>query len=426
MILFEERSGRQALIDSIHKTTPYRWKIVLLLASWLAAISMLTIVVTYLLSMIGNALVPDITENFLLVIVGLATTLLMTGIVNLGVAIFTTALFALFNVRLYCMFADPGRFDPEFETRAPLGKRVSVDVPGKQILWLGIMALVLMLTGVYVASKMIDDQDHVEIIGHRGASGLAPENTLAAFQRAIDDKADWIELDVQENADDIVVVAHDSDFMKVAGNNTKVWDATTEDLRNIDIGSWFGPEFSGQLVPTLREVLEMAKGEIGVVIELKYYGHDRDLESRVVDVVEETEMSSNIKIMSLKRSGLRKAKELRPNWPHGLLNTTSLGDLTSLDLDFLALNSIAASWAMINTAHKHGMDIYVWTVNDPVQMSVMMSRGVDGIITDNPALVRKVLELRENISPIGRLLVWIAGEIGVLHGVDEFSSAKDA
>ena len=81
---------------------------------------------------------------------------------------------------------------------------------------------------------------------------------------------------------------------------------------------------------------------------------------------------------------------------------------------------------MINTAHKHGMDIYVWTINDPVQMSVMMSRGVDGIITDNPALARKVLQLRENISPIGRLLVWIAGEIGVLRGVDEFSSAKDA
>ena len=72
------------------------------------------------------------------------------------------------------------------------------------------------------------------------------------------------------------------------------------------------------------------------------------------------------------------------------------------------------------------MKIYVWTVNDPVQMSVMMSRGVDGIITDKPALVRKVLELREHLSPIGRLLIWIAGEIGLLRGVDEFSSAKDA
>jgi glycerophosphoryl diester phosphodiesterase len=93
---------------------------------------------------------------------------------------------------------------------------------------------------------------------------------LAAFQRAIDEKADWIELDVQENADDIVVVAHDSDFMKVARNDIKIWDATTEDLRHIDIGSWFGPEFSDQRVPTLREALEVAKSKLGVVIELKY------------------------------------------------------------------------------------------------------------------------------------------------------------
>jgi glycerophosphoryl diester phosphodiesterase len=70
-------------------------------------------------------------------------------------------------------------------------------------------------------------------------------------------------------------------------------------------------------------------------------------------------MSSNIKIMSLKRAGLSKAKELRPDWTHGLLNTASIGNLTKLDLDFLALNAVAASWGMINSAHKQGMKIYV-------------------------------------------------------------------
>ena len=426
IVLFEGKSGRLALKQSTLKTAPYRWKIALLLVSWLVGISILTVFLPYLIGLLGDAMVPDISGNFVLVVIGLLTTLLMTGIVNLGLTIFTTALFALLIVRLYRLLAGPGRCDPALEAQGPLGSRASLGIPGKKILWLGVGALVLMLIGGYIASNMIDDEDQIEIIAHRGASGSAPENTLAAFQRAIDDKADWIELDVQENADDIVVVAHDSDFMKVARNSLKVWDTTTEDLRHIDIGGWFGPEFSDQRVPTLREALEMAKGELGVIIELKYYGHDRNLESRVVDVVEETEMSSNIKIMSLKRAGLSKAKELRPNWPHGLLNTASIGDLTRLDLDFLALNSVAASWAMINSLHKQGMKIYVWTVNDPVQMSVMMSRGVDGIITDKPALVRKVLELREHLSPIGRLLIWIAGEIGLLRGVDEFSSAKDA
>jgi len=426
IVLFEGKSGRLALKQSALKTAPYRWKIVLLLASWLVGISILTVFLSYLIGLLGDAMVPDISGNFVLVTIGLVTTLLMTGIVNLGLTIFTTALFALLTVRLYRLLAGPGRCDPELEAQASLGNRASLSVPGKKILWLGVAALTLMLVGGYIASRMIDDEDQIEIIAHRGASGSAPENTLAAFQRAIDEKADWIELDVQENADDIVVVAHDSDFMKVARNDIKIWDATTEDLRHIDIGSWFGPEFSDQRVPTLREALEMAKGKLGVVIELKYYGHDRNLESSVVDVVEQTDMPQNIKIMSLKRAGLRKAEKLRPDWTHGLLNTASIGNLTKLDLDFLALNAVAASWAMINSAHKKGMKIYVWTVNDPVQMSVMMSRGVDGIITDEPAMVRQVLELREHLSPIGRLLIWIAGEIGLLRGVDEFSSAKDA
>ena len=110
----------------------------------------------------------------------------------------------------------------------------------------------------------------------------------------------------------------------------------------------------------------------------------------------------------------------------GLLNTASIGDLTRLDLDFLALNSAAASLAMVQRAHEQGMKVYVWTINDPVQMSVMMSRGVDGIITDNPALARQVLELRKQLSPFGRLVVWVAGETGLLRGVDKYSTADDA
>jgi len=249
---------------------------------------------------------------------------------------------------------------------------------------------------------------------------------MASFQRAILDKADWIELDVQENADDVIVVAHDSDFLKVAGSDLKVWDATNENLRNLDIGSWYAPEYSNQRVPTLRQALELAKNKLGVVIELKYYGHDRNLESRVVDIVEQTGMESDIMIMSLKIDGLRKITALRPTWIRGLLNTASIGDLTRLDLDFLALNSMAASLAMIHHTHKQGMKVYVWTVNDPVQMSVMMSRGVDGIITDEPALARQVMELRKQLSPFGCLVVWIAGETGLLHGVDKYSTEEDA
>ena len=426
LLLFEGNRAMQALRDSARKVAPFGWKIAFLLASWLAGVALFSGLVTFLVGLIGNVLIPDFGGNLAIVATGLGITLMLAGLGNLTVAILNTALFPLIIVRLYRSLAGPGRLDPKLAARGSLGEKASLNIPGKAILGLGAAVLVLIILGGYAVSRSIDEEADVEIIAHRGASGSVPENTMASFKRAIADKADWIELDVQENADDIVVVAHDSDFMKVARSNLKVWDATNENLRDLDIGGWYAPEYSDQRVPTLRQGLELAKDKLGVIIELKYYGYDRNLESRVVDIVEQTGMESNIMVMSLKMDGLRKVAALRPSWIRGLLNTTSIGDLTRLDLDFLALNSMAASLAMIKRAHKRGMKVYVWTINDPVQISVMMSRGVDGIITDEPALARQVMELRKHLSPFGRLVVWIAGETGLLHGAERVSTEEDA
>jgi len=426
LILFEGNHARQALRESTRKVVVFGWKIALLIASWLAGVALLSGFITFLVSLIGNVLIPDFGGNFAIMALGLGITLILAGLGNLAVAILSTALFPLLIVRLYRSLAGPGRLAPNLAARGSLGEKASLQIPGKAIFGLSAAALALIILGGYAVSRSVDEKADVEIIAHRGASGAAPENTMASFQRAIDDKADWIELDVQENADDTIVVAHDSDFMKVARSDLKVWEATNESLRDLDIGGWYAPEYSNQRVPTLRQALELAKDKLGVVIELKYYGHDRNLESRVVDIVEQTGMESDTMVMSLKIDGLRKVAALRPAWTRGLLNTASIGDLTRLELDFLALNTRAASTAMINRAHKQKMKVYVWTINDPVQMSVMMSRGVDGIITDEPTLARQVMELRTQLTPFGRLIVWIAGETGFLHGVDKYSTEEDA
>ena len=117
------------------------------------------------------------------------------------------------------------------------------------------------------------------------------------------------------------------------------------DLADIDIGSSFAPEFADQRVPTLRQVLELAKGRAGVFIELKYYGHDVSLEEKVVALVEETGMTDDIVIMSLSYDGVRAAAALRPDWTYGLLNAVAIGDLTRLDVDFLALTAKATDGA---------------------------------------------------------------------------------
>jgi glycerophosphoryl diester phosphodiesterase len=255
-------------------------------------------------------------------------------------------------------------------------------------------------------------EDDVVIIAHRGASNYAPENTLAAMERALRDRADFLEIDVQESADGEVVVIHDVDLMKVGRSPLRVWQAAAADLRAVDVGSWFGPEFSDQRIPTLREVLELARGRGKVNIELKYYGFEDRLEERMVDIVEAAEMADQVEVMSLKASGIRTVRALRPGWTVGLLAATAVGDLTRADVDFLAVNAGLARRSFFRSAHRRGKAVYVWTVNDPVDMWHFISAGADGLITDDPALARQVLEHRAGLGSAERLLVSLALFLG--------------
>ena len=259
----------------------------------------------------------------------------------------------------------------------------------------------------------IKTEDQIEIIAHRGAAGHRPENTLASVQKGIEDGADWIEIDVQETADNQVVVVHDSDFMKLAGNPLKVWDATMADLAGIDIGSWFDPTYADQRTPLLSEVLEIARDRANVLIELKYYGHDIDLEARVVGIIEEQQMQDQIAVMSLKYEGIQKMQALRPDWRTGVLAASAVGSVAGLDGDFIAISTRFASPKLIRQAQAAGKDVYVWTVNDPLSMSGMISKGVDGLITDEPALVHRVLEARAGLSTAERLMLWMSESLGL-------------
>jgi glycerophosphoryl diester phosphodiesterase len=223
-----------------------------------------------------------------------------------------------------------------------------------------------------------------------------------------------VELDVQESADGEVIVMHDSDYMKIAGVDLKAWDATTDVLADIDIGSWFDPQYAAERTPLLRDVLELAKDSgTGVLIELKYYGHDEMLEQRVADVVEETGMTEQIRAMSLKYDAVRKMKAIRPDWMVGLLATATLGDLPALEADFLAVNMARASLGLIRGARAAGKEVYVWTVNDPLSMSQMASLGVSGLITDEPALAREVLEQRAALGAAERLVLALGSKLGL-------------
>jgi glycerophosphoryl diester phosphodiesterase len=298
---------------------------------------------------------------------------------------------------------------------APLPAGVAASLK-RRVMAAGAVGVVMATGAGWAAVQFLDQlqtKDQVEIIAHRGAAGSRPENTMVSFAKAIEDRADWIELDVQETRNGDIVVVHDSDFMKLAGVDLKVWDSDLDALALIDIGSWYAPEYGDQRTPLLREVLEMAKGRTKVLIELKYYGHDQMLEQRVAQIVEDLGMENQIATMSLNYPAVQKMLELRPEWRTGVLAATAVGNLAGLEGDFIAVSTNAIGPRLIDKVHQAGKEIYVWTVNDPLQMSQMISMGADGLITDEPALVHQVLKVRAGLSTPERLVLWMSEELGL-------------
>ena len=293
------------------------------------------------------------------------------------------------------------------------------DIPASGLLsrrrvWIG--AAALLGIGVVVGAELISRvqiDNEVEVIAHRGAAGMKPENTMASIRQAVEDGADWVEIDVQETADGEIAVIHDSDFMKLAGVELKIWDATTEDLAGIDIGSWFDPAYAEERTPLLREVLETVRDRSRLLVELKYYGHDVDLEQRTIEIVEAAGMADHVATMSLKYPAVQKMKTLRPEWSSGVLAATAVGNLAQLDGDFVAVNAGMAGPKLVRAVQAQGKKLYVWTVNDPLEISAMMSMGVDGLITDEPALARSVIATRSELSTPERIFILFVERFGL-------------
>ena len=196
--------------------------------------------------------------------VAVGITLLLWSIANLAVNLLSTTTFAVVLFDLYQRLGSSGLADKSMGAAIDSVDRAGFRITLVRLVGAAIAGVVIAVTIGAIAFGSVRLEDDVAIMAHRGSSSAAPENTMAAFRQAIADGADWIELDVQETADGEVVVLHDSDFMKLAGNKLKIWDATMDDLKNIDVGSRFAPQFKEERVPTLGEVLDESKGKIRI------------------------------------------------------------------------------------------------------------------------------------------------------------------
>jgi len=407
LLLFAGITPARSFAHSERLTRGHKRRLLKTLALWALLAFVFSTLVLAIVQLLGSWLVPKFFDSidWLVPVLGGFVALWMLG--NFVATVFIAGSLGYALVGFYQRYAAAeARTDLAAMAREQPGRGWRLSAP-----LLALMLAAAVVSAIGVGHWLVDGiqiKDTVTVVAHRGAAGKAPENTLASIRAAIADGSDWVEIDVQETVDGEVVVIHDSDFMKLAGVDLKVWDGTLEQVRDIDVGSWFDPQFSAERVPTLVEVLEEARGKARVVIELKYYGHDQQLEQRVVDIVEQLGMTDDIAIMSLKYEGVQKIRALRPDWTIGLLSATAIGNLASLDVDFLAVATGMASPGFVRRSHEQGKQVFVWTVNDAVSLSRMMSLGVDGVITDEPALAREVIAERADLNPAERLLMHTA------------------
>ncbi|WP_129138518.1 glycerophosphodiester phosphodiesterase family protein [Modicisalibacter coralii] len=247
--------------------------------------------------------------------------------------------------------------------------------------------------------------DTVTVTAHRGSAAQAPENTLAAFDRAIADGADYIEFDVRLSADDRVVVSHDDSLRRLIGSSQRISEMAWADIQRIDVGSWFGDAYRGQRIPSLSQVLDATRGRVKLYIELKPVGGNAEA---LVDAVLERlprERYDEIVIASLSSRAIAAVERRAPT-----LRTTLFaqflvrGGLYLGPIDALGLRYNRITEHSVEAAHRRGYALHAWTVNDRRQMARLIDLGVDNIITDRPALLREVLRERDDLSD-GELLL---------------------
>lgn len=231
-----------------------------------------------------------------------------------------------------------------------------------------------------------------EAIAHRGASKEAPENTMAAFERAAELQYDFIELDIQLSKDGELVVIHDATVNRTTNGTGSIKDMTLADIQALDAGSWFSSSFKGEKIPLLQEVLDRFGGEIGLLIEIKYpdlYPEISETLSTVLTAYVEKGLPRKLlKVQSFNIHEVEKFHQLSPNISTGLLlnHPLDLFQLTSYRhfASFLSINYYSLTNNFIKQAEFYGYDIYSWTIKDQFQFYSMQKIGVHGIISDEP------------------------------------------
>jgi glycerophosphoryl diester phosphodiesterase len=395
ILMFEGASPAQALERSTRLTHGRLRGIVVPLVTWWVVLTAAVLVISWACRQVSDAgldwagidvqrVLPLVT---VFLVVSLVGTLLYGALWFAGHQFLVTRMYAeqVSGAQLH----PPAELEIGEERSRRLARPVLVAIPA---------LLVLAGVAAWIIAARIDMDTEVAITAHRGASIAAPENSMAAFRSAMAAGATYIELDVQRTADGRIIVLHDGDVMRMGGDPRKVKDLTASQLQAIDIGRKYDAAFAGEVPPTLEEVIALVRGRTKLNIELKYNVPDPGLAPAVTELLRREGFLEQAVITSLDYAALRQVRQIEPSLPTGHIVTAAVGNVVRTEADFLSLNSARATSSLVRKAHSAGKDVHVWTVNKPEVMLRMIERGVDNIITDDPALLARAVEERKALS----------------------------
>jgi glycerophosphoryl diester phosphodiesterase len=234
------------------------------------------------------------------------------------------------------------------------------------------------------------------IIAHRGASGHAPENTLAAFERAVELGAGFIETDLHLSRDLQFVAIHDAGLERTTNGRGAVHDHTLAELRKLDAGQWFDRQFRGQRIPTLDEILAFSrKHDVMFYLQIKYdvaWG----MHHALVSALRNAESTARTVVVSFNPATLLALRKLDTSVMMGLLVEEAQPDSLKTALDIgvrqLCPRSALIRRELVEEAHHSDVHVVTWTVNRAEEMRAMIAVGVDGIMTDFPDRLRATIE----------------------------------
>lgn len=245
----------------------------------------------------------------------------------------------------------------------------------------------------------------IMVMAHRGGAADAPENTLPAFEAAIENGADSAELDVQMTRDGVIVLLHDPTLTRTAGVKANIWDLDYADIRELDFGSFFSPRFAGTRIPTLDEVMKLTKDKLYLNIEIKRTGHDEGIVEKVLEIIAANEYQDMCDITSMDYQTLIRVRELNPDIYTVYTTTVGRGALAEMECaSAFSIERTFVSAGLVQYLHGAGKGIYVWTVNSRDDISSMIDLNVDALITDRPALARRCLDGNSFASRLRRVM----------------------